>query len=836
MLIDKREEENLTSTSLIKTIDARDFSIVSQALQSNNYRYPIKSAIRETASNGVDSHNEREMAKAILNGALVSDYYTIEKGVEDTLKHASIFDPTYYDLDWLSSEKYIKITIIHRDNESRDLIRFEDWGVGLGGKRMEGFFSLAYSSKRLSKKLIGGFGLGAKAFLATDIDNFRVISYYNGKKFIFDVNESTVNSIVPKFSDNGKMNDIYTFPKSKYECYYEETIRKNGVIIEASVVKSQTHEYIRAVKTQLLYMNGVKFFEKYPWTEHEVNFKADILYSDDDIMISDNNIYSKPHVLMGDKALGSLVSYGNIDFDALELPQYYGSVGIIVSPDEVDVSTSRENLLWKRKTKLGIQKKFEKVVDTAREYIKNELKSSEDNLFSWLSAANSIIVSSNKYSYSKKKEKDAILLNLSKVIDIKEIVFKKEGDEEGFFEYTPIQTYFKSRENILIQKYLTEGVIITSMRNSGEQTKRIGITTWNILFTSTIYFVEKDTEVYKEVIRYLKKDGSSICFIHEKGFEFNKKLKKFVYEGIKVGKIKNYNTIVIPEEEREKYKQLEESINLTAQQRRIKEKKFLIKQVANKNYYKDVEVNLDELKELNGVYAMIADRDDLLSMSMAFGVSMYIVSNEVLKLMEEVDSNLKYYKDALFEVQNGDIIFTYAWVNIFITKNLLEYHSLTYIQFIDDDEKKITYNNFPKIFNYLELFLYYRREKNIMIADIKNLGNSADIKNFGNSVNSKIFPNGIFSRSFSTFLNSIIETGGEIRDICELQDKGLIKRLKNCKRLSPKLFNKFATQKKINQIYVGLNKNRYIIESYNRGKVSLEVLNNTLELNELINK
>jgi len=136
-----------------------------------------------------------------------------------------------------------------------------------------------------------------------------------------------VTSVVPKFNEDGTENEIFTFPKSKYKCYYERTDRKNGVIIEATVVKSQKYDYQRAVKTQLLYMDKVDFYVEYSWgSTSKENFHADILYEDNNIIISSNSIQSRPHILIGNRELGTLVNYGSVDFDALEMSSFYGKI------------------------------------------------------------------------------------------------------------------------------------------------------------------------------------------------------------------------------------------------------------------------------------------------------------------------------------------------------------------------------------------------------------------------------------------------------------------------------------------------------------------------------
>lgn len=716
MIIKDDASVDLTANALEKTIDENSMGLMFKVLQSNQYRYPIKSSIRETASNGVDSHNEREIAKAILNGAPLSDYYEVDQ-VAEGMAHSSAFDPSYYDLKWLSDEKHVKITLVDRSSESRDLIRFEDWGVGLYGKRLEGFMQLAYSSKRLSKKQIGGFGLGAKSLLATDIDSFRVISHYNGMKFVFDIYETTISSVTEKFNSDGEANKIYSFPKSGYQCYYEKTNRKNGVIIEATVVKSQSYDYVRAVKTQLLYMTGVKFFNERSWGTDELDFHASLMYSDDDIIISNNNIQNRPHVLMGSKELGTLVNYGAVDFEALEMSNLYGSIGILVSPDEVEVSTSRENLLWKKKTREGLQAKLDKVQDTAEAYIRKKLVSSEGSLFEWLEATNNVVNSSTDGS-------DRVLTNLAKVVDLKTINFKKTGKSNKLFVYSPIQRYFRSDDNLVVSRYITRGRIDYKRYNdhTGEVTRK-GIANWGDLFKAKIYLAEPDEMIKKEVIRYLiKSDKSNPVFISKRGYVHADKLEAFVDAGVKAGRISLLADVVVPEEELDKMTQLEEAVEMTAQQKRKLEGKILTKVVYNEGYADSSEFTLDDFLSTKGVYAPSGEYEDFMGMYGFFNGAMYLLSQDAVKKLDEGNGNLVYYKDALITVKGGKTLFNSTRIDSYIIGRCSRRGYTANID-VDSDEDKheLTYGNYPKIKAYKEI---YKHLVDMMITLGSNRSNS----------------------------------------------------------------------------------------------------------------
>lgn len=139
-----------------KTIDEQSMGMALDILQRGLYSYPIKSTVRELASNAHDALKERDVAIAIISGKeKIEDHFDQSLG-EDGIYHASGWDPNYFDLDWLDVDPYVKI--YYEEGKLRDSLRIVDNGVGLGGERLLGYFKVNYSSKRANKDTLGRFG------------------------------------------------------------------------------------------------------------------------------------------------------------------------------------------------------------------------------------------------------------------------------------------------------------------------------------------------------------------------------------------------------------------------------------------------------------------------------------------------------------------------------------------------------------------------------------------------------------------------------------------------------------------------------------------------------
>ncbi len=386
-----------------KQIDASAMDMIMKNLQAYQYQRPIPSTVRELVSNGIDSIEEKKMAIAILTGKnKIADYFVDKEGIEF---EDSKFDPTYYDLKWLSDSDQVFMNYIVNGPLEKDQVIITDNGVGLGSYRLEKYFSLGYSTKRLSKLPLGKFGIGGKAALSV-VDFYTMESRYNGRLYRFNIYSSSFDSIIPEQNiGTGKDNAFILFnegTEDEYKVYYEETTLKNGVTLTITAKKAHLQAYIDAVKSQLLYFPNITFnIDKESGIE-KIDYRARIIYEDDKILLSDNQYWSKPHLLL------NKVNYGYINWDELELEHKNGNIGIKLLPEDVDVNPSRESIIWNDRTKATVLKRFEDVVGIATEIIAKELH--ETDYIKWLRACSQV---SGRFSQG-----NGIIERLAKIVDL----------------------------------------------------------------------------------------------------------------------------------------------------------------------------------------------------------------------------------------------------------------------------------------------------------------------------------------------------------------------------------------------------------------------------------
>jgi hypothetical protein len=410
-----------------KEIDQHAMAMMQEMLQKGQYNHPQKSSIREIASNAVDALNERNIAIAILTGAAqVEDHYMDRT---DGVFSDSVFDPSYYDLNWLSRENKVFIQYYNNGTADRDELVIRDFGVGLWGKRLVGYFNLGYSTKRNSKFALGKFGIGAKSALSTGVPYFTVTTRYNGKKTSFNVYVNNIEPITPSLDLNtGKDNPSFEIVGSSrtLTVFYEPTTEKNGIDITLQVKKHHKTAFIDAVKSQLMYFQEIRFQEISHGHITEIPTLAAILYEDDAMVISNNAFHNKPHLLI-DK-----VNYGNIDFTELEMEEKKGGIGVKVKAEEVSVSPSRETVIWNDQTKQAVLDAFNRVVDSASKRIEAELQ--ETDFLRWMRACASTM---NGYGGG-----DIVLKEMSNIVDFQEMKPAFKGNKDVTWKF-PFMDFVK---------------------------------------------------------------------------------------------------------------------------------------------------------------------------------------------------------------------------------------------------------------------------------------------------------------------------------------------------------------------------------------------------------
>lgn len=370
--------QNDERPGILKEIDEGAMDLVFQAIQEDIYSFPIKSFIRESISNGLDAIVEKNIARQIKAGSPVTNYYRNKQ--DGKLLKDSEFNPEYYDDKYLSIDD--KVYVKYQMDNPRDIISIKDYGVGLGGSRLKGFFKLGYSSKRNMKSVIGKFGAGAKAGLATGVDYFIMNTTYNGYKTSFMIFKNDYEAITVKSRTTKeeiwqvKMSNNTTHDKV---IFWEKTSGKNSVEIILEVKKHNKKLFIDAVKDQFQYFNG-KVHLTYDDTESSsiVDTLSEVpLYESDNLLIPKYSTYTTPHILVDG------ISYGIISWDELELETRRGKIAIKVKATDVDITQSRESLKWTEKTKKVILNALNVAEDEASTYIESLISVSDTNdLFS----------------------------------------------------------------------------------------------------------------------------------------------------------------------------------------------------------------------------------------------------------------------------------------------------------------------------------------------------------------------------------------------------------------------------------------------------------------------
>ena len=439
------------SAGVAKRINKGAEKMVFDILQSTQYSMPIQSTVRELVTNACDSQREKEIAIEILNGKKkIKDYYIERHGPQ---YEDSNFDLSYYDIDHLAKAE-VDIDLVYTMNEGVgycDTFSVTDYGVGIGDRRLEGILELGYSTKRNTPENFGAFGLGAKAALSTGIDFYTIETIHNGRRFKCNCYNYKTDFIIPKFNvKNGKDNSFITFTDGT-KIYYEESFQNNTTTVSFGVKRHNRNKFEESVEERLLYFDNVNFTivnnEEEDQPDREVNFKAEILHNSKNLIVSDTYVFNRPHiVLVKDENATTGINYGFIDFRELEMEQMYGSVAFkcptrqvitndngteTIIQDGVDVTPSREKVIWNESTKKYIKGVIMAAAQEASDMVQEELK--ETDFLKWVDTCRSVITGNSS--------ENRILNKLSRIIN-KDDIKPKYGPNPKI-KYGPANKMFE---------------------------------------------------------------------------------------------------------------------------------------------------------------------------------------------------------------------------------------------------------------------------------------------------------------------------------------------------------------------------------------------------------
>ena len=498
------------SEGLAKKINKGAEKMVFDILQSTQYSTPIPSTVRELATNGADAQREKEIAIEILTGKARKEDYYIERHGEQYSD--SNFDISYYNLDHLDTENNT-VLITYKENEGTgycDVVTIHDHGVGIGERRLEGVLELGYSTKRNTAENFGAFGLGAKVALSTGVDFYTIETVHNGKRFKMNCYNYKTDFIVPAFNPVAGQANPHVVLSDGTKVHYVPTDAKNQTIVSFGVKKHNRRDYRDAVEEQLMYMPNIRFKriaeDGYERDEH---IHPKIMHNSDNLIISDTYLFSKPHiVLTKDVGAPTGVNYGFVDFRELEMQQMWGPIAfkcparqVINDPDTgeeivlqegVDVTPSREKVIWNENTKAYIKSVIEAAADEASEIVQEELK--QTDFVSWLIACKQVLT---------KADSGSVLGRLSNIIDQEQLKPKFSPDPR--LKNESVKKLFAGMKVEVITKSRDYG--------TGEDTiERNAIENYSQLRENNIFIMgEENHSKYKDMYLIHECGGPVIC-------------------------------------------------------------------------------------------------------------------------------------------------------------------------------------------------------------------------------------------------------------------------------------------------------------------------------------
>ena len=556
------------SEGLAKKINKGAEKMVFDILQSTQYSTPIPSTVRELATNGADAQREKEMAIEILTGKAKQEDYYIERHGEQYSD--SNFDISYYNLDHLDAENN-DVLITYKENEGTgycDVVTIKDHGVGIGERRLEGVLELGYSTKRNTAENFGAFGLGAKVALSTGVDFYTIETVHNGKRFKMNCYNYKTDFIIPAFNPGLGQPNPYITLSDGTKVYYEDTKVKNQTLISFGVKKHNRRDYRDAVEEQLMYMPNIRFIRiAEDGYEREENIHPEIMHNSDNLIISNTYLFSKPHiVLTKDVGAPTGVNYGFVDFRELEMQQMWGPIAFkcparqvindpetgeeIVLQEGVDVTPSREKVIWNENTKAYIKSVIIAAADEATEIVQDELK--QTDFVSWLLACKQVLT---------KADSGSVLGRLSNIIDQESL--KPKFGPDPRLKNESVKKLFAGMKVEVITK-------VRDYRSGEDIIDRSAIENYSQLRDNNIFIMgEENHSKFKDMYLINKCEGPIICI---KSSEFSSGLtldsaenrKKHARRIAKRARVlelieesthsRNYDDIEVDEEWLEEYK------------------------------------------------------------------------------------------------------------------------------------------------------------------------------------------------------------------------------------------------------------------------------------------
>lgn len=304
-------------------IDTKNIDFIASLLTTNLYSNPIMSFIRETISNGWDSHIEAGVKQPVL----VSLYSSVTG--EEFRRNTAY--------SWGMKKVPLEITI-------------RDFGVGLSPDRFAAIYTnIGSSTKRDSNDFIGAFGIGRFSCLSC-ADSATLTSYYNGTKYSY---------LMYKDGASINIDELGQF----------STTEDNGLAVKVSLQmdRNSMQELKEAFKA-LAYFNCIYINDPLNLCDgfsNDFNNRQIKEYATFSIWDMPESYYSKQENV--------LLRVGNCTypitkkqlFEVTGLPSNW-PIAIKFNIGEIDVTPNREAILHNAKTDAAIKKKFQDVLEEVK--------------------------------------------------------------------------------------------------------------------------------------------------------------------------------------------------------------------------------------------------------------------------------------------------------------------------------------------------------------------------------------------------------------------------------------------------------------------------------------
>jgi hypothetical protein len=537
MSIKTIDNDIVTNTGgVAKKINKGAEKMVFDILQSTQYSTPIPSSVRELVTNACDSQREKEMALEILQGKKRVDQYYIERKGEAYAD--SNFDSNYYNQESLDKENN-HIQIKYKRNEGVgfcDTFSVTDYGVGIGGKRLEGILELGYSTKRNTSENFGAFGLGAKVALSTGVDFYNITTVHNGKKFQLSCYPYTTKFNVPSF------NPFITFSDGT-KVHYHETDELNYTEVSFGVKKHNRNRFEEAVEEQLMYLSNVKFEVT---NEDDFvsprDFLSEVIHNSNSLLVADSYMYSKPHiVIVKEPGATTGINYGYVDFRELEMEQLWGSVGLkcpmrqvlkddtgkeIVLQEGVEVTPSREKVIWNEHTKKFVQDLIIQAAEEAVDLVQDQLQSTD--FLDWIKACRDVLTDTVN-------EDNSALRQISKIIDTNNM---KPKFLDTTIQYAGPKGLFKAFSITKVTALIKGGKL--SIETTPAES-------WNAVDFDKIYFREEGDSRNNLRDHFIIDDGKSFTLITPRNLDtLTLKAQSHDMDMLQLAKMKTNRDLLTP--------------------------------------------------------------------------------------------------------------------------------------------------------------------------------------------------------------------------------------------------------------------------------------------------